>query len=320
MRALALLGPGDAPGLVDLTAPVPSTDEVLVAVQSSSINPHDRMVASGGARRYLEYRYPVILGTDFAGEVVACGDGVSDLGVGDRVLGLALGPVASHGSYADLLSIHRDNVAPIVDGVDIAEAGTCGLAGVTALACSEALGELGVGSRVIVHGAAGGVGSLLVQLLHRSGADVLATSSSAAGGRLLESLGCHDVLVVDGGVGLDTLYRHAVSGHTLAGGFTAVVDLVTTDSHLLGRWGARLLPTGGAIISTRHAAPTDVAGVHGRNIVAQSTRASLEALAGLLGPSELRVQINRSLGLGQVASALSSPSSGPGKVAVDLGL
>jgi NADPH:quinone reductase len=167
MRAFTLDSFDVQPSLRDdLPEPVAGDNELLVRVHSSSVNPVDVFIASGAMREMAEHVFPVILGRDFAGEVVQVGPGTSRYGVGDEVFGFVLhaNPAAHEGSWAELIALPEDlQVAAKPRGPSFAEAGAAPLAGLTAIDAFDALAPAG-GETVLVVGAAGGVGSFFVQL------------------------------------------------------------------------------------------------------------------------------------------------------------
>ena len=175
MRAYVLPEPESTPIVTDVPTPRPAPGEVLVRVTSSSVNPHDLMVASGAAARYMEYRYPVVLGSDLTGTVEAVGSGVDGPSPGDRVFGLVRELVAARGSFADRVAVPREWLAPTPEGLDDEAAGALGLAALTALRCVEAI-DPADGEVVLVNGATGGVGSYAVQMVLARGAAVVATA------------------------------------------------------------------------------------------------------------------------------------------------
>jgi NADPH:quinone reductase len=121
----------------DLPAPTPASNEVLVRVHASSVNPADNSIAAGMLRQMgVEYEFPVILGRDYAGVVEQLGSDVTRYSVGDAVFGFLLhaNPTAHEGSWAELIAVPQDKfIGPAPEGVDVAIAGAAPLAGITAM-------------------------------------------------------------------------------------------------------------------------------------------------------------------------------------------
>src|SRR3954451_18521264 len=178
IRAVTLDKPETPPALRDdLPAPTAADNEVLVRVQSSSVNPVDNSIAAGMLSQMgVEYGYPVILGRDYAGVVEQVGSGVSVFGPGDQVFGFLLhaNPKAHDGSWAELITVTTDqSIAPAPDGIELAIAGAAPLAGITAMTLVDAI-DLSEGEVLLVVGGTGGVGSLAIQLAVQAGARVIA--------------------------------------------------------------------------------------------------------------------------------------------------
>ena len=105
MRALAMTGFDAAPTLTDLEVPEPADGEIRVRVRAASVNGFDLAVAAGYTRDYMEHRFPLVLGKDFAGEVDALGGDVTGYAVGDRVFGSVAKPYVGHGSFAEYVTV-----------------------------------------------------------------------------------------------------------------------------------------------------------------------------------------------------------------------
>ncbi len=132
--------------------------------------------------------FPVVLGSDGAGTVAAVGADVHGLKVGDQVYG------TNGAFYAEYVAVRAENVARIPPGIKPAEAGVLGISGLSALQGIDDILNVKAGDKVIIHGAAGGVGTLAIQFAKLRGAKVLATVSDDAGSALVSRLGA-DVVV-----------------------------------------------------------------------------------------------------------------------------
>ena len=105
MRAYVLESFDSEPRMTDLPEPEVGDDELLVRVHAVSVNPVDLAIGSGGAKDWLEYRFPVTIGRDLAGVVERVGDRVSRFAVGDKVFGYIAKDYAHDGSFAEYVSI-----------------------------------------------------------------------------------------------------------------------------------------------------------------------------------------------------------------------
>lgn len=155
----------------------PGTGELVVRVRAAGVNPMDAKIRSGRFRLFVHERFPLVLGSDFAGEVEAVGPEVTDFEPGDRVFGSALR--IGRGSYAERTLAKADQVAPIPSRLSFAEAAALPGSGCTALQALRDIGEVQSDERVLIHGASGGVGHFAVQIARILGAPVTATASAA---------------------------------------------------------------------------------------------------------------------------------------------
>ncbi|HZS39789.1 MAG TPA: NADP-dependent oxidoreductase [Polyangia bacterium] len=153
--------------LREVPDPKPGAGEVIVKIAATSVNPIDYKLRSGAARARIPLELPAILGRDIAGEVVALGSGVTNVRVGDRVLGLGWR------SYAELASIEAGVLAPIPPALDPVDAGALPLV-VTTGAQLVARADPKPGQTMLVTGAAGAVGRVAVFVAKERGARVIA--------------------------------------------------------------------------------------------------------------------------------------------------
>jgi NADPH:quinone reductase-like Zn-dependent oxidoreductase len=220
--------------LQELPAPVPRAGEVLVRVHHASINPLDWKLVQGQFRLFLKSKPPCGVATELAGDVLALGAGVTQLQPGQCVLGRLIPNRQPPGALAEQVVLPAAQVLAVPDGVDLALACTLPVAGVSALQLCR-LTDVRRGTRLLVHGAAGGVGHASVLWARHLGARVTATGS-ADSQTFLHLLGADHV--VD--------YR-ATPPAQWGGPFDAVIDCVATlDSAAL----AALLPQGGHAAAT----------------------------------------------------------------------
>lgn len=159
--------------------------EVQVAVRAAGINFADTMFTRG--EYFVRPKLPDVPGMEAAGEVVAVGDAVTSVKLGDRVM--ALGARA----FAERMNAHEGSVYPIPEGLSFEKAAALPIQGLTAHHLLFLMGRLGKGERVLVHAAAGGVGAIAVQLAKAHGAHVIASASTSKHAFLRE-IGADDVI------------------------------------------------------------------------------------------------------------------------------
>jgi NADPH:quinone reductase-like Zn-dependent oxidoreductase len=308
MKAITVSQEGAAPAAADTEPRTPGAGEVLVRVQASSINPLDGGVAAGMlAQMGLPHEYPVTLGRDFAGVVEQVGDGVTSVAAGDEVFGevSAFNPPVRDGAWAERIVVGENFFAKKPAGVDTAQAGAAPLVTLTALATVDAL-ELSSGQTVLVVGATGGVGSIVVQLAKAAGATVVAPALPEDE-EFLRGLGVDEVLPREGDLVTTARERYP-------NGVDALVDLVTPYQPT---------PYDGVLADGgRIASPTNAAGEGaGRTNVSHGAilnRESLERVGQLLADGTIKVPIQQTYELDQAPEALGALSSGhtQGKLAL----
>lgn len=143
--------------------PEPDEDELLVRIHAIGINPVDWKIRKGMARFLIRRKFPLILGQDFAGEVVSVGSKVGDYEIGDRVFGAVIS-LQRDGSYAEMIAVPARNVATLPANMSFEEAAAIPTAGLSALQALRDLGRIRNGMDVLINGAAGGVGHYAVQI------------------------------------------------------------------------------------------------------------------------------------------------------------
>ena len=218
MRAAVITAHGGPEVLrvADVPEPVPGSAEVLVDVVASALHRADLLQRMG--------LYPgppmdpEVPGLEFAGRVVATGDGVTRWSAGDPVMGLTAG-----GGHAERLVVHQDQAVRVPQGMDLAMAGALPEVFITAWDALVLQGGLSAGGTALVHAGASGVGTAAIQLCRMVGAEVLVTASAGKVDRCL-SLGATravDYASED--------WVAAVADHTAGRGVDVVLDVVGAD-------------------------------------------------------------------------------------------
>ncbi|MCX5334320.1 MULTISPECIES: NADP-dependent oxidoreductase [unclassified Streptomyces] len=223
----------------DIEVPQPGPGQVRVRVKAAGLNALDGKIRSGAMEAAFPTALPAVPGGELAGVVDALGEGVRDVQVGDEVLGWS-----DTGSYAEYAL--ATTVAPKPAGLDWQHAAALPVAGATAERVLDLLGVV-AGDTVLMHGAAGAVGTLAVQLATARGARVIGTAG-AANQDYLTSLGATATLYGEGLVervralapdGVDAVFDLAGKGAledsiTLRGGTERIVTISDFRAHQLG--------------------------------------------------------------------------------------
>lgn len=211
MKAVRIHAYGDASVLCYEEAPMPvvGDDDVLIRVVGTSVNPVDWKIREGHLKTMISYTMPFTPGWDVSGVVEAIGRRAVKFKVGDSVFSRP--DIARDGTYAEFVSVRESEIARKPSTVSHMEAGVLPLAGLAAWESLVNVAKVGPGQRVLVHAAAGGVGSIAVQLAKARGAFVVGTAS-ASNRALVESLGVDEFIdyktqrLADATQGIDVVF------------------------------------------------------------------------------------------------------------------
>ncbi len=215
----------------EIPRPVPGAGQVLVRVKASSVNPVDTKIRSGMLAA-IAPEAPVVLGCDVTGVVEECGAGVSGFSPGDEVYGCAGGVKGCPGALAEYMAADARLLAPKPPGLTFEEAAALPLVSITAWDGLLDRARVRAGQRVLVHGGAGGVGHVALQLCAAQGAEVWATVSSEEKAVIARRLGAAGTIPyraesveeyverATGGAGFDVVFD-SVGGENVARCFQA---------------------------------------------------------------------------------------------------
>ncbi|MEV7280449.1 NADP-dependent oxidoreductase [Streptomyces sp. NPDC093111] len=307
MRAMTMprYGGPEELALVELPDPKVAPGEVLVRVVAAGINPVDWKLAAGGLDPLMVAHFPLIPGWDVAGVVERNGLDSTEFAPGDEVFGYIRKDSAEHGSYAEKVSVPVRMLARKPRALSWAQTAGLPLAGLTALQAADRVG-VGAGDTVLVHAAAGGVGSLGTQLALARGARVIGTASPA-NHAFLRELGAEPVAY---GPGLADRVRELAPG-----GVDAALDFVGGEAVDVS---VELLasPTRLASIADHRAAA-----LGGHYVWVRPDGAGLTALAALADEGRLTVPVEKVLPLSEAAEAwrLNSGGHTRGKLVLSVG-
>ena len=272
--------------VVEVEDPVPGPGQLLVRVKAAGINPGESKIREGLLHERWPATFPSGQGSDLAGVVEAVGDGADGFHAGDEVIGFTDG----RASQADLVVIEADNVTARPPGVPWEVAGGLFVAGATAWAVVRAV-NLTAGDTVVVSGAAGGVGSLAVQLARRAGATVIGLASQ----HNHEWLRRHGVVPVTYGDGVADRIREAAPG-----GVDAFIDTVGAPYVELA---LELGVAADRIDTIADFAAVSKYGVKADGNAVGASAATLAELAGLIDEGALELPIAATYPLDEVRDA-----------------
>lgn len=308
MKAAQISQYGD-PSVVkinEIDKPVLGAGQVLVEVHASSLNPWDSKLRSGAVKDSMPLELPVTLGGDIAGVVVEVGSGVSGFAVGDRVYGEA-GVTGGSGAFAEFAVAKAELLAKLPDGISFQKAAAVALTGISAVQALYENMNLQAGQKVLIHGGAGGIGSLAVPLAKHIGAHVI-TTAATEDLDFVRALGADEVidyktqkfedLVKDCDAVFDT-----VGGETMEKSF-------------------QVLKPGGVLVSML-GGNEELAKQQGVKSVAQYSQATterLEILAKLVADGVLKAQIDKTFPLDEIQQAFTERETGKirGKIVISI--
>ncbi|EJL51605.1 Zn-dependent oxidoreductase, NADPH:quinone reductase [Rhizobium sp. CF122] len=234
MKALLIDTPKGDFRSAEIARPTPREGEVLVRIKASGVNPLDTKIRAGNAA-HARHPFPAVLGIDVAGVVEQVGPGVTAFHRGDEVYGMTGGVGGIQGSLAEFAAVDARLIAPKPHNLSMREAAALPLIAIAAWEGLVDRANVGKGQQVLVLGAGGGVGHIVVQVAKAAGANVFAVDG-AAKADYLASLGA---MPIDYRIETVTDY---VGNHTGGKGFDIVYDTVggpdlDTAFQAVGRFG-----------------------------------------------------------------------------------
>jgi NADPH:quinone reductase-like Zn-dependent oxidoreductase len=302
MRAARIHAAGgpEALRIESVPVPAPAAGEVLVRVHYASINPVDWKLQEAG-----RLSFPAIPGGDFSGEVIALGSGVTDFACGDLVAGV-VNQRERGGSYAEYLTVPTSEIVRKPATFTMAEAAAYPTVAIAAWRYLIQAADVQRGERVLVHGGAGGTGSVIVQIAKAKGAYVIATASSDNHPYLRE-IGADEVIDYR-----STKFEDVVRNVDL------VVDTVGGETLLRSE---QVLRAGGRLVTLVGSVPAQIC--DRKRVICPATPAwevkrGLEAVAPLIAAGKVRINIDRTYPLAGIVEAQQHNRNGStrGKVVV----
>jgi NADPH:quinone reductase-like Zn-dependent oxidoreductase len=273
----------------DAPRPQPGAGEVLIQVCAASVNPVDWKIREGHVRNFLKHALPLIPGWDVSGIIEAVGAGVSRLKKGDEVYSRP--DISRNGSYAEYIAVRESEVALKPKSLDHIHAAAVPLAALTAWQALFDAAQLTAGQTVLIHAAAGGVGSFAVQFARWKGARVIGTASGR-NREFLKSLGADEVIDY-------TTSRFEDSVRDV----DVVLDTMSGETQERS-W--QVLKKGGFLVTILGSAPQEMAAKHGvrcAHTFVQPNVEQLNTLAGMLDAGKIKPVVETVLPLEKAAEA-----------------
>ena len=301
-------GHADAVKVQETVKPSAGVGQVLVEVHASSINPFDTMIREGYLKEMIPLKLPVTLGGDIAGIVAEVGQDVVNLKVGDRVFGQANAVAGNSGAFAEFAVTKAEQVGPMPRNIDFTDAAAIVLVGLSAYQVIYEHIKLTSGQKILIHGGAGGIGSIAIQIAKNLGAYV-ATTATGDGLEFVKTIGAD--VVID--------YK-TQKFEEIINNYDAVFDTVGDDTF---ERSFLVLKKGGVLVSMIAQPNEQLANQYEVVNLYQSTHTSTEQLAGLaklIDDDVVKVHVDKVFSLDQIQQAFEAREAGTikGKVAINI--
>jgi NADPH:quinone reductase-like Zn-dependent oxidoreductase len=281
--------------LTELPYPEAATNDVVVRVHAAGFTPGELDWPSTWTDRAGRDRTPSVPGHELSGVVVGLGDGTTGLSVGQRVFGLA--DWTRNGSLAEYTAVEARNLAPLPIDIDHTVAAALPISGLVAWQGLFDHGRLTAGQTVLIHGAAGGVGSIAVQLAVEVGARVIGTGRNTDRDRAV-------------GLGVHTFLDLETEKLEDAGEVDVVFDVIGGD--ILAR-SAGLVRAGGTLVTIAEPPKTQPRDGRALYFVVEADRAQLIDLAARVRDGRLTPVVGAVLPLAEAGAAFAPDKRIPGK-------
>src|SRR5436190_4276092 len=287
--------------LVERAEPQAAINDVVVQIHASGFVPTELAWPSTWTDRLGRDRTPSIPGQELAGVVTALGYGTTGLSVGQRVFGLS--DSYRGGTLAEYAAVEARNLAPLPGDVDFTVGASVAMPGLTAWQGLFVHGRLQAGQSVLVHGAAGAVGSMVTQLAREAGAYVIGTGRAADRQTVLD-FGAKEFVDLENGVLEDV------------GGVDLVFDVIGGD---IGKRSAGLIGAGGTLVSV--VGPPEVRPADGLAVdfVVESDRAQLSEIVRRVRDGRLRTNIGNVSSLDNAVATFNPTKRIKGKTIIRIG-
>ena len=286
--------------LAERAEPRAAINDVVVQIHASGFVSTELGWPSTWTDRLDRDRTPSIPGHELAGVVTALGYGTAGLSIGQRVFGLA--DWYRDGTLAEYLAIETRNLAPLPDDVDFTVGASLPISGLTAWQGLFQHGRLRAGQSIIAHGAAGAVGSMVVQLARAAGAHVIGTGRSADRKKAL-AFGANEFVDLDNEALEDV------------GEVDFVFDLIGGD---IGKRSARLVRAGGTIVSIVGPLEAQPADARVIDFVVEADRAQLTDIVQRVRDGRLRANIGVVAPLSDAVATFNSTERKSGKTIISV--
>jgi alcohol dehydrogenase len=305
MKSAQIKGYGSTSDVIEIDQNTPAPNDptdgkVLVKVKAAGVNPTDWKISEGYMQQIMPLEFPATLGWDFSGIVEKAGAGVSDIKQGDEAYGRTSVLFGGSGTFAEMALANADNIARKPITLSHEEAAGLPTVGVSAWQALVDIIGLSKGQKILIHGGAGGVGSIAIQLTKYLGAYV-ATTVSEKDKQFVKDLGADEIID----------YKTQTFEDLLSHDYYAVLDTVGGETYSRS---FKILKRGtGIIVSTLEQPNQELMekfGVKAIFVFSQVNRERLTKLAQWVDQNNVRVNVDKMFPLDDAAKALEYQKDG----------
>jgi len=296
MRSAQITRYGNTSEVIEIrqtSTPNLSAGKVLVEVKAAGINPIDWKIREGYMQQMIHLQFPSTLGLDFSGVIKQVGEDVSsDFSQGDEVYGQAGVPSGGSGTFSEMSLASATSIAHKPKTLGHIEAAALPLVGVSAWQAVVEFMGLSNGQKILIHGGAGGIGSIAIQLAKNLGAHV-ATTVSSDDKQFVQKLGADEVIDYKTQTFEDIVHD-----------YDAVFDTVGGDTYTRS---FKVLRKGGIIVSMLEQQNSELMEQFGVKAISQFTQVNIERLSKLaewVDQNKVKVNVEKSFSLDEAGKAL----------------
>jgi alcohol dehydrogenase len=278
----------------DTSEPILSSGKVLVSVKAAGVNPIDWKIREGDMQQMIQLQFPSTLGIDFSGIINQIGENVSssDFKKGDEVYGQASVWTGGSGAFAEMALVNAESIAHKPERLTHVEAAALPLVGVSAWQALTKDIELEKGQKVLIHGGAGGIGSIAIQLAKIIGA-YIATTVSSNDKQFVQALGADVIIDYKTETFEDLIHE-----------YDAVFDTVDGDTYTRS---FKVLKKGGIIVSMLEQPNSELMDRYGVKALFRFSQVDNEwliKLAQRVDQNNIKVNVEKTFSLDEAATAL----------------
>lgn len=264
---------------------------ILIKVKAASINPVDWKLRAGFLQKMVPLQFPAILGGDFAGVVVEVGEDVTKFKIGDEVYGQGGILNGGSGAFAEFVSAAENKIFAKPTNTDFLQAASLPLVGISAIQAIEDEMKIQKGQKILIHGGAGGIGSIAIQIAKAKGA-YIATTVSTKDSEFVKDLGADEVID----------YKTQKFEETIKD-FDAVFDTVGGDTTTKS---FEVLKAGGILVSMMGKPDENLAEKYHVQVIGQATDSNLDRfkkLTELVESEKVKPEVNKVFSLPEAKEA-----------------